>query len=356
MRTGTSSLPVAKLSPPVQPRVVSRPRLFRKIDRGRQLGCVWIAGPAGAGKTTLVASYLEAKRHPNVWYRLDEGDRDLASVFHYLALAFDRASPCRRPPLPARAPDHQHDLPTFVRRFFERAGARLRTPLVLVFDNYQDVAAEAALHELLPVGVSALPRHVAVVIVSRDSPPPSFASLEVGRGLTYVSPDDLTLTAREMSRLVSLHVPRASRRQALELRRSATLAHGWAAGAVLLLEQARTGGATDPGDAAQASPTLFSYLAKEVVARLPEECQTLLLKTCVLPEMTTSMAVALSERPSAKEHLARLYRTRNFTERVQRAEPWYGIQSAVAPICRRKSAPAGRNDDPTITESWRGSH
>jgi hypothetical protein len=31
------------------------------------------------------------------------------------------------------------------------------------------------------------------------------------------------------------------------------------------------------------------------------------------------------------------------------------IQSAVAPICRRQSAPAGRNDDPTITGSWRGS-
>lgn len=102
----SATVPVAKLTSPTQPRVLARARLFRQIDRARRRGCAWIHGPAGAGKTTLISSYLEARRLPRLWYRLDEGDRDLASLFHYLALAFNGVAQGRRPPLPALAPDH----------------------------------------------------------------------------------------------------------------------------------------------------------------------------------------------------------------------------------------------------------
>ncbi len=33
----------------------------------------WISAPAGSGKTTLVASFLEAHKIPCLWYQIDEG-------------------------------------------------------------------------------------------------------------------------------------------------------------------------------------------------------------------------------------------------------------------------------------------
>ncbi|MGH7419504.1 MAG: hypothetical protein ACREKB_17160, partial [Candidatus Rokuibacteriota bacterium] len=69
----------------VRPRVsglVLRPRLFRRLD-GRQ-PLTWVWGPPGSGKTTLVASYLAARRIRSLWYRLDAGDADVGAFLRDL--------------------------------------------------------------------------------------------------------------------------------------------------------------------------------------------------------------------------------------------------------------------------------
>lgn len=70
------SLGLAKLTPPTLPVVLKRPRLFRLLDKARKRPVTWMAAPAGSGKTTLVASYLKARRLSVLWYRLDESDAD----------------------------------------------------------------------------------------------------------------------------------------------------------------------------------------------------------------------------------------------------------------------------------------
>ena len=41
-----------------------RKRLFKALDEARSRPVIWIAAPGGAGKTTLVTSYLKEKTFP----------------------------------------------------------------------------------------------------------------------------------------------------------------------------------------------------------------------------------------------------------------------------------------------------
>src|SRR2546426_52677 len=53
--------------------ILSRTRLFTLLDRGREGPAVWVSGPPGCGKTTLVASWLDHASVPYLWYQLDGG-------------------------------------------------------------------------------------------------------------------------------------------------------------------------------------------------------------------------------------------------------------------------------------------
>ncbi len=55
-------LQLAKLTRPRLHSAVARVRLFNLLDDNSEHGLIWLAGPPGAGKTALVASWLLQKR------------------------------------------------------------------------------------------------------------------------------------------------------------------------------------------------------------------------------------------------------------------------------------------------------
>ncbi len=95
------TLPLAKITGPMPSKTtVIRQRLFRKVDQARKSPVIWITGPPGSGKTTLVASYIRNRSLPGIWYQIDAGDADPATFFYYLKLAVDRTAKRRHPSLP----------------------------------------------------------------------------------------------------------------------------------------------------------------------------------------------------------------------------------------------------------------
>lgn len=67
---------LAKLTRPRSEGPLHRGRLFVLIDDARKRIRIVDAGPPGAGKTSLMASYLEARKCPAVWYQVDRNDSD----------------------------------------------------------------------------------------------------------------------------------------------------------------------------------------------------------------------------------------------------------------------------------------
>jgi ATP/maltotriose-dependent transcriptional regulator MalT len=70
----------AKISAP-QLESYRRGRLFQLLDRARRKRVTFITAPAGAGKTSLIVSYLEARKLPALWYNVDRRDADVANLF-----------------------------------------------------------------------------------------------------------------------------------------------------------------------------------------------------------------------------------------------------------------------------------
>src|SRR5215470_15396342 len=62
--------PVAKLVAPRTDQLVHRRRILTAIDRALRTGACWIAAPAGYGKTTALADYLDQKAATHIWYRV----------------------------------------------------------------------------------------------------------------------------------------------------------------------------------------------------------------------------------------------------------------------------------------------
>lgn len=169
-RGRTQPLP-SKLTPPTLPKIVLRARLFRELDRARTRPIIWIAAPPGAGKTTLVASYLNARRLRPLWYTVDERDGDLATFFHYLSLSARPLAPGKSPPLPHLTPEYLQGVSVFTRNVFEALDAQLPRSVALVLDNYQTIPADSPVHEMLALGFSHLAVERPVLIISREEPP-----------------------------------------------------------------------------------------------------------------------------------------------------------------------------------------
>src|SRR3954468_17174718 len=134
---------LAKLTRPRLYKAVARERLFHLLDKKLEHPVLWIAGPPGAGKTTLAASYIEKAAVSAIWYQIDPGDSDPATFFFYLKQAIEAVAESKARPLPLLTPEYLPELPGFARRFWRDGFALLPDEALLVFDNYHDITADS---------------------------------------------------------------------------------------------------------------------------------------------------------------------------------------------------------------------
>lgn len=70
----------AKIAPPRINNCFQRQRLFRLLDSYQDKPLVWISGPAGCGKTTLVASYLKSRNERKSGFALNRDSHSWKKV------------------------------------------------------------------------------------------------------------------------------------------------------------------------------------------------------------------------------------------------------------------------------------
>ncbi|MGH8728817.1 MAG: BTAD domain-containing putative transcriptional regulator [Burkholderiales bacterium] len=302
---------LAKLTPPRLSNVYPRERLFAKLDEFRGSPVVWISGPPGAGKTTLVASYLAARKLKPLWYRLDEGDRDPATLFYYLGAAAKQFSPRKKNPLPLFTAEYLQGLPAFTRRYFRELYERLAQPFVVVFDNYHDLGESPRINELMQYALAEI-SDGNVLVISRADPPAELARLRVSGMLQIVNPEAMRLTSDESEGIVR------SRNVSLNqesLKRLAEQTQGWAAGVTLMCELGSEAFAEPAmGDGLKAQ-NVFDYFAGEIFQNTDRKTQDFLMETAFLPSVSAVIAEELTAHRDANQILADLAAKNYFTLR-----------------------------------------
>ncbi|MFL5419565.1 MAG: hypothetical protein ACJ79Y_02215, partial [Myxococcales bacterium] len=314
--------PVPKITRPTLVRVAPRPRLFRVLDQLARKNCIlWIAAPAGSGKTTLVASWLAARHRPCLWYQMDPGDVDPAAFFYYLREAVDHFTGKPRHRLPLLTPEYAFGLPAYSQNFFAGVATCLPVDSAIVLDNYQELPDAAPLHCLLPEAISTLAGRIHVLVLSRFAPPAAFARLVAEGAVGFLDADEITLSDEETRAVARARVPGPFTTSAAAALRAQT--GGWMAATVLLLEAPKRTLPPRRGAATSPHQVLFDYFAAEIFDHATPEARKLLLATSLLPEVSVAPAEALAGEPRAAEILSDLVARNFFTVRLEGDEPRY---------------------------------
>ena len=304
---------LAKVSRPKLSNIVPRKRLFNLLDDCCAKPLVWVVAQPGAGKTALLGSYLEAKQLPCIWYHVDSGDQDPATLFYYLAIAVHGFNKGRsnKTILPALTPEYLPDFEGFVRRWFRQFFALLPERCLIVLDNYQDVGTDAPIHGILRDAISELPEGINIVVLSREEAPSAFARLAANRKIGSILWEDLQLTLDDTAKIAT-----ADKGLADDVVRTLfEQSNGWAAGLILMLERLRRTGKVNRIESGISMDEIFNYFAELVMTQIPQIQQDQLLQLAYLPSMAISDAEQLTGNDGVGELLETLFRRRLFTDR-----------------------------------------
>lgn len=328
---------LSKITRPTVSDILQRERLFLTLDEARSGSVTWLCAPAGSGKTTLAASWLDSRKLPCLWYQVDEGDGDLATFFYYMGLAGKKAAPKHKKPLPLLTPEYLLGIPAFTRRYFEdlynrligrgdpmwspkKGQPRRAAPTTIVLDNYQD-APGPAFHEMTAHALEVVPEGVNVVIISRVEPPAQLSRLRAGRKMRIIGWNEIRLTIEETQMMLEGEGCRLSDEAVTALQDKTD---GWAAGLVLMMEKARRG-ELETNAKLKTQGEMFDYFANEVFNRADEAARDLLLKTSFLQKIEPDVAEKLTGIASAGKILERLSREHYFTQKQGEAYQYHPL-------------------------------
>ncbi|MEI8699202.1 hypothetical protein [Mesorhizobium sp. ISC15] len=314
---------IAKLAAPRSARILRRNRVLEAIDRKSRSSVCWVAAPAGYGKTTAVIDYLESVEAPHVWFRVDEGDQDIARFFQYLTQSL---APPAVGDMPVFGVEYAEQPNEFARRFFRAYFARLKPDTILVLDDLHD-ADTPEFRGVLSVMFRELPDTVRCICASRTLPREELSDLVLRGQMAVVDRSALEFSTAEARDLVQLRSKNASV--------DVEAARGWAIGLVLLADHGSTVG---PDDTSGGQNALLDVLGRHFFLSLPATDQDMLLKLNLLPEISAELADEMIGSGEAGKLLDRLYKRQLLVTRTENSRDIFHLHDLLRDFLDRSFA------------------
>ena len=351
-------VPRAKLRPGASTdRLLIRPRLRSRLDEVLSTPVTVVVGPAGWGKTSLLASWSAGTGVPVAWLTVDETDRDAAQLWRGVVAALQQRAPHLGSGA-VRLLDHPgHTLSAVDALLTELEDAR-QDATVLVVDDVHLVDEAPAVEASLTLFLQHVPRWLHVVVLSRRTPPLPVRQMRVRGLLEEISYTDLRFSPQEATELVTLLEPdlRPHEVEAITAR-----ADGWAA--MLRLAASATRRRRDTAEAAVGAGTepaqvdhsvLSEYVWREVFAHQDRELVDVLVDTSVVARLDASLGERLTGRSDVTDLLTRGEDSGLFVTRIGDSG-WYEVHALVREVLRaelERRSSGGLTKQHTAAAEW----
>jgi LuxR family maltose regulon positive regulatory protein len=303
-------LPVTVVTKLRVPRVggdhVPRPRLLRMLDQGERCRLTLVSAPAGYGKTTLLAHWVETIARPVAWLTLDESDAEPAAFWRRVVEALERGL------LDFEARGRRPDADVAL------TALAVHGPAALVLDDVHRIEA-ARCHDTLNLLVATAPPGTQVVLSGRVDPPLPVGALRAKRELLEVRDGALRFTDAEGAEL--LRTVCGLRKPPEEAARLFERCEGWPAAVRLL---ARAGA----GNGAAADRHVAALVRDEVLGPASPEERRFLARASVLPRLCGPLCDAVLARAGSAATLRSLER-RNLVVPLDGRCEWYRLHGEV---------------------------
>ncbi len=170
-----------------------RPHLFDRLDAGSQHLFTLVTGPAGAGKTVLLRSWLDERppAGPVAWLSLEPRAGRPLLFWSRLIESIRSAAQCDLGRLPGKSNATGED---FI-RWLNSSADTLVAPVTVVLDDFEQMHSRQVT-ESLDRFLRFRQRGLRLIIASRIDPGLSLHRLRLDRQLTELRSSDLALSVK----------------------------------------------------------------------------------------------------------------------------------------------------------------
>lgn len=345
---------VTKLSiPQLHQALTERNRLIQKMNAGLGRRLSLISAPAGFGKTTLVADWLNRlpfSPHPwelkhCSWISLDEQDNDPVRFLRYFIAAIQATHPDLGGALldvldNAPKPNFQAITQDLLNEI-----ADCKQPLLVIFDDYHEIH-NPDIHQILQTLIDFLPAQVHFIIATRQDPPLSLPRWRARSWLSEITVSDLRFNQTEASIFLHHTMQLELDQAAVALLEKCT--EGWVTGLQLAalsladtdfsLESIQQFGGQDR--------YIAEYLLTEVFDLQPAEIQQFLLPTSILDRFNADLCATvlypedtdkyINLIQTCQNRIETLERMNLFVTPLDRQRVWYRYHHLFAQLLRQR--------------------
>ncbi len=335
-----------KLQPPFRrPGIVDRPRLIARL-RSTGTPIVALIAPAGYGKSTALAQFVEADSRTTAWFSVDPRDDDPVSLVRGLVASIDRVVGLPDDVIDAAAAPGPSVWNVAVPRL--AAALRVAAPTLTIVIDDIDRLGDAETIAVVMAVADQLTGASRVLLGGRTAGAVPLARLTAEGRSTTLGRDDLALEVQEADSLLSAVGRSLSE---ADVRRLTARTEGWATG--LYLSSLADDPLGHPGRGV--SPTaperlIEEYLRTEVLAPMAPADADLILRSSILDELSGPLCDAVLERRDSAQDLDRLERTNLLLIPLDADRRWFRYHHLLRDLLRRELE---RRDPDTVEGSLR---
>jgi ATP/maltotriose-dependent transcriptional regulator MalT len=320
--------------------LIARDRLLERLNAGLSGHVTLVCAPAGFGKSTLIAQWIQSINRPAVWLSLEENDDEPRVFIRSLAVALQSAIPDAFHDIASlfeapRFPSVDHVVSLFLNDL-----ADIPDDLIIVLDDYH-LIHNREIHSLLDLLFEHLPPQLHLVLATRSDPPLPIHRWRANGALNDLRPVDLRFTVEETEAFLTHDLGKGVSHEtavSLEARTG-----GWIA--ILRLAALSLRNTSDISAfmlqlQSYTDHSIQSYLVEEVLAQLEPTVQDMLVKTAILDQFCAELCTTITGEDTSLErvqaNLDWLERFHVFLISLDERQGWYRFHHLFGQLLKQR--------------------